>query len=328
MQAMNEFDFITKYLAGLAGPEGLDLLDDAALWTPPAGLSAVISTDTLVEGVHFPDGKFDSELAQKLIRVNISDIVAKGADPIGYSLSLTINENVSEMALESFCAGLASDQDEYGLKLWGGDTTQTSGPNVLTITIFGTVPSGAMVKRSGAQVGDVLCVTGCIGDSYLGLKTLLKQIEIGVIETDIAHWLQAYHVPRPAFKLRRGIRTLATAALDVSDGLIADAQHLSKASNVAVIINLNEIPVSPSTQTWLDGQPNRITALKSLATGGDDYQVLAAMNPSKFDELRHISVTCGVRLTKVGRIEQGNGIRIKDKNGEQIAVERHGYTHF
>ncbi|NNC37609.1 MAG: thiamine-phosphate kinase [Hyphomonadaceae bacterium] len=325
---MNEFEFIQKHLSGLAGPQGLGLLDDAAQWSPPRGLEAIISTDTLVEGVHFPDKKFDAQLAQKLIRVNISDIIAKGADPIGYMLSLSLNEKVSEANIFAFCSGLAIDQQEYGLKLWGGDTTRTPGPNVLTITIFGTTPTGKMVARAGAQPGDLLCVSGYIGEAYLGLKTHLKQMDTGKFEAECAQWLAKYHVPQPAFELRHGIQQLASAALDISDGLVADAEHLAKASNVKLLIDIENIPVSDETRTWLRTQSDQNMAKVQLATGGDDYQILAAVNPNNFDKIRAISKDCGIQFTKIGRIEQGAGVLVLDKNGNEITVDQPGYTHF
>ena len=325
---MNEFDFIHTYLAGLAGPEGLELRDDVAVWSPPVGKDAVISTDALVEGVHFPTGKFDSQLAQKLIRSNVSDIVAKGADPLGYVLSLTLNEQITQAQLGDFCQGLANDQHKYGLKLWGGDTTRTSGPIVLSVTIIGTVSAGKVVKRSTAQPGDILCVTGTIGEPHLGLKFASNQMDSATSEKHRKDWLQAYHVPNPPYGLRHSIRSCASAALDVSDGLIADAGHLAKASNISLTLNLFDMPISPASTDWVARQDDPTHAMTALATGGDDYQVLLTVNPVKCDELLSISTTCDIKLTKVGSVDKGEGIKVLDKKGRSLAIDKPGYTHF
>lgn len=315
---MGEFEFIAEYLARIAGPEALDLKDDVAIWTPPSGLDVVISMDTLVEGVHFPNGKFDGELAQKLIRVNVSDVVAKGADPVGYFLSLCLPSNISSSALEDFCSGLECDQNLYGMKLWGGDTTRSDGVCVLSATIIATLPSHKTVRRSGAQPGDVLCVSGTIGDAYLGL-----QIVQGGLDEQM-HWLQRYHVPDPPYALRAQMRTYASAALDVSDGLIADARHLAKASNVGLEIDLQAIPVSEITRVWLSEQKDEIQARISLATGGDDYQVLLALSPTHYQQAVHANMP----ITKIGIVTKGADVVCHDGQGNEIAVQKTGYTHF
>ena len=325
---MNEFDLISTYLADLAGPEGLGLIDDAANWSPPAGFDAVISSDTLVEGVHFPIGKFDAALAQKLIRVNISDLVAKGADPEGYLLSLTLNEETTQSQIASFCQGLAKDQKNFGFKLWGGDTTRTSGPNVLSITIIGTVPKGKMVRRSGAKPDDIVCVTGHIGCAYLGLKIVLKQYNNEFNESVASYFSMAYHIPNPPFVFRHGIRSLASSSLDISDGLVADAGHLAKASKVSVSIDIGAIPLSRESSKWVAEQEDQIAARLALATGGDDYQALLTVDPANLDEILVISRACDVNLTLIGSVSSGEGVRVQDENGEIIEVKTPGFTHF
>ena len=325
---MNEFEFIQSQLTGLAGPEGLDLRDDVALWSPPVGQDVVISTDTIVEGVHFPKGKFDAQLAQKLIRVNVSDVVAKGADPLGYSLSLSLNADVSSEKLKSFCHGLAQDQDEYGLKLWGGDTTRTLGPNVLTITIIGTVPQGKMVSRSGAQAGDILCLLGPIGDAHIGLKVSQKQLCNGLSETEISYLTERYQVPTPPFEMRHVIRRFANAALDVSDGLIADAGHIANASNVRLDIMLDQIPISEAVANWLATQPDELKSRIALATGGDDYTVLMCVALKNAKKLDVEADSLGYKIKKIGLVSSGAGVRALTENGDLIPIENPGYTHF
>ncbi|PHR56807.1 MAG: thiamine-phosphate kinase [Robiginitomaculum sp.] len=315
---MGEFEFIANYLAKIAGAEALDLKDDIALWTPPRDTQAVISMDTIVEGVHFPNGKFDAQLAQKLIRVNVSDIIAKGADPIGYFFSLCTSSTITDENLKSFCEGLAKDQAKYGLKLWGGDTTHINGPCVLTLTIIGTVPTHCAVLRSGASVGDILCVTGTIGDAYLGLKC-----EFGTLAPN-ATLQTVYHVPQPPYVLRENIRKFASAALDISDGLIADAGHLANASNVGLEIDISAVPLSKHAQEWLIAQENENLARLELATGGDDYQVLMSMSGRQYQ----LAVSVGMPITKIGCAVERTGVVCHDDQGNTLEITTPGYTHF
>jgi len=336
---MDEFDFIAKYLSALAGPEGLDLKDDVAVWKVPKGLEVVISMDTLVAGVHFPDiedgGKFDAQTAEKLIRVNISDLVAKGADPVGYFLSLALSEHVDEEALKDFCQGLASAQSYYGIKLWGGDTTRTKGRNVLTVTMVGTVPIGKTVLRAGAQIGDLICVTGHIGDSYLGLKTVLNQMDGFGSQSE--YWENAYYLPNPPFALRRAVRKYATAALDISDGLLADAGHIADVSGVGMDIFLTTIPLSAASTRWVLGEADHQKARAELATGGDDYQILMCVSERKISALKKQAAKAGIVLTVIGKVTDvsscsggsgGSGVKCRDSQGNEVAVSKPGYTHF
>ena len=323
---MNEFDFITENLASLAGPEGLGLKDDAANWTPASGCDAVITMDTMCEGVHFPHGKFDAELAQKLIRVNVSDLTAKGADPAGYFLSLGLPSGVSEHDLADFCAGLSKDQDKYGLKLWGGDTVHTGGLSVLTLTMIGTVPSGEMVGRSGAKIGDIVCVTGSIGGGFLGLAA--EQGRLTLSGSENAALLSAYHLPEPPYAIRSLIRKFASAALDISDGLAADAGHIAKTSGVKLALNLAEMPTLEATQTWLGMQSDKDKALSALASGGDDYQSLICTAPENFRAFAAEAKAAGIGLTKIGSIKQGQGVVCYGENDRPIHLSKSGYTHF
>jgi thiamine-monophosphate kinase len=320
---MDEFAFIAQYLAGIAGPEALDLKDDAALWSPPKGMDAVMSLDTIIEGVHFPVGKFDAEIARKLLRVNISDMVAKGAKPLGYLLSLTLPKSLDIASLESFCAGLAQDQHEFDVRLWGGDTTRSIHDNcVLSITMIGALPVGQIVRRAGAHIGDAIYVSGHIGEAYLGLKIIKNQIDMKAYETD--GWLEKYHIPCPPFAQIEFIRRYASAALDISDGLVADAQHLADQSNMCLEIDLREIPLSEATQSWLADQPDTNNALVKLVTGGDDYQVLMCAPKSLAEHTKYVNSG----FTKIGRVTQGNGVKTTGCNGKLVEISQKGYTHF
>ena len=323
---MDEFGFIANFLSGLSGPEGLSLKDDAAVWTPPKGFDAVISMDTQVEGIHFPDGKFDTETAEKLVRVNISDLIAKGADPAGYFLSLALSEDINKDALENFCQGLASAQSIYNIKLWGGDTTRTKNKNVLTITMIGTLPKGKTVQRSGAKPDDLVCVTGTIGDSYLGLKTALKQVNADTSQAK--YWRHAYHIPNPPFGMRMAIRKYAAAAIDISDGLIADAGHICDVSGVGMDIFLTTVPLSSASTRWVLGEKKHLNARLQLATGGDDYQVLMCVSKRNISGLKRQANKLGIPLTVIGKVTQAQGVTCKDSQGNEIEVKEPGYTHF
>ncbi len=323
---MDEFGFISQVLSQLAGPEGLALKDDAALWSPPKGQQAVINLDTLVEGVHFPLGKFDHRLAEKLLAVNVSDLTAKAATPLGYLLSLSLGKNVTEDGLFDFCNGLARAQSHYGVKLWGGDTTRSSGETNLSLTLIGTVESGKMLKRSGARPGDLLCVTGTIGDAWLGLQCV--QDKMNATQAKTRSWLERYFTPEPPFELAGGLGKYASAALDVSDGLVADAGHLAQVSGVGVEIYLTTLPLSSDASGWLLCQEDHIEARLKLATGGDDYQCLFAIKPSKLSRLQKLARQAGIRITTIGKITKGQGVRCLDSIGRDIPVETPGYSHF
>jgi len=325
---MNEFGLIEKYLQPLSGAEALDLKDDAAVWSAPPDKDIVISTDTLVEGIHFPRGKIDAAIAHKLLAVNVSDLTAKGADLEGYFLNLTLPESLSRENLLEFCGGLLNLQEEYGLKLWGGDTTKTPNACVLSLTMIGTVPRAKTVLRSGAQPGDVLAVTGTIGDGYLGLQ-IVQQNDVGNLgEASVQFLKDAYHLPDPPYELRHLLRKYATAALDISDGLVADAGHMAKASNVGLEINLHDIPISNAGQKWLSTLENQIQGTIDLATGGDDYEVLASIPKKNWNYFKADAKKLDISVTQIGLVYEGEGVIVLNDDGEEISIKNAGYTHF
>ena len=323
---MGEFEFIQDLLADLAGPEGLGLQDDVAIWSPPRGQDAVITTDTIVEGVHFPAGKFDFELAQKLLRVSVSDLTAKGADPIGYFLSLSLPPWVKPADLEAFTDGLSNDQAWYGMSLWGGDTTSTKKTCVLSATMIGVVPKDKAVLRSRARVGELLCVSGTIGDAYLGLQSVMKVPAFDDLQTK--DWEQAYHVPSPPFALRKAIQKHVSAAVDVSDGLLADAAHIATASGVGIDVFLSSVPASLPTRAWLLAQPDIQKARLALATGGDDYQTLLSVPQHMLIKLQKTFKAENIDLTVIGKVTDTEKLRCLDDLGREIEVESKGYQHF
>ena len=254
---MDEFDFIRDVLTPLAGPEGLRLRDDAAVFTPSSGYDLVITKDAMVEGVHFPNGHYGGDVAEKLLRVNLSDLVAKGAHPLGYLLSLAISKPVTEQDLRGFAQGLRDVQQAYDFALWGGDTVSTSGPFSISATFIGQVPSGQMVKRSGAQVGDDVWVTGTIGDSYLGLQNILGHaLKPAPTSEQLWHWEEAYLRPEPRLLMRKIFREYASASLDVSDGFLADVAHLASASGVSLALCIDDVPISKASSCLLYTSPS------------------------------------------------------------------------
>lgn len=323
---MGEFDFIAEYLAPLAGPQGLGLLDDVALYTPPPGRDLVLTKDTLVEGVHFPKGAWGADTAEKLLRVNLSDLAAKGASPQGYLLSLSLPPGFDGNWGKGFALGLGAVQSEFGFTLWGGDTTSTPGPLTVSATFIGSVPSGAIVRRSGAKPGDSVMASGTIGDAVLGLDVALGRKISAASGEALWHWENAYHRPQPRLALRGVLRDHASAALDISDGLIADAGHLAKASGIGIEIKAAQVPLSTATRLWTLSQSDKGAALKRLLTGGDDYEILfttadagAAMAAAK---------AAGVEVSEIGRVLGGQGVKCLGADGAPWSFERAGYRHF
>lgn len=332
---MSEFDFIRDHLAPLAGPEGLGLLDDAAVLTPPAGHDLVLTKDTMVEGVHFPKGAWGADTAERLIRTNLSDLAAKGAEPLGYLLSLAFPRDMNPAYRAAFAKGLESAQAIFPpLMLWGGDTVITDGPMVVSATLIGTVPHGAMLTRSGATVGDDIWISGHIGDSAMGLKHVLSQrIDPPPTGADIWLWEEAYLRPEPRLLLRGILREHATACADVSDGLLADAAHIGRASGVSLSITFGHVPLSNATQRWVFGQEDVVAAKAALLSAGDDYELVFTAPQSARGHLQRAKIqggsTTALPLTRIGRVEAGKaGAILRGKDGESMDIEAAGYKHF
>lgn len=330
---MNEFDWIETYLKPLAGPEGLELLDDAALLKTKPHQDLVLTQDTLIEGVHFSEGEYGAGTAERLMIVNLSDLAAKGARPLGYLLSVTwprhLQGSLLKKWMEGFCKGLESQQNTYDFKLFGGDTVKTSGPMTVSATFIGTVPENGMVKRSGAKIGDDVWVTGTIGDAHLGL--LLSQdtkqlFEHGPKPDDLWTWEEAFRHPIPRLLFRKVLRKYATACADISDGLLSEAKHIAKASGTSLSIHLADMPLSKASQAWCDFKSPEDRRLK-LATGGDDYELLFTVPTENAELMVRASQKLGIPVTKVGQVGSGKGLDCIGLEGTSIVPRRLGYSH-
>ena len=262
-------------------------------------LDLVVTKDAIVEGVHFPVGERPELVARKLVRVNLSDLAAKAAEPFGCFLAVAWPTSIGPSEREAFASGLGEDLKAFGVGLLGGDTVSTPGPFTASLTALGWVPEGGMVRRAGARVGDVIAVSGTIGDGALGLLAARGEIE------DADGWLAGrYRLPSPRLELREILLGSATAAADVSDGLVADVGHIAAASGVRVSLDLDRIPLSKAAGRWLETQPDRTAGLVRLATGGDDYEVVAAFGtiPEGFTEIGRVSAGAGVEVSVDGRV--------------------------
>ena len=320
-----EFETIRRLLAPLAHPEwGRGLLDDVAVVPSRPGYDLVLTKDSIVEGVHFLAEDPLDTVAQKLLRVNLSDLAAKGAEPFGYLLGCFWSSRCGWPERKAFAAGLERDQTEFGVALLGGDTVTTSGPASFSLTLLGWMPKGRTVGRDGARPGDVVLVTGTIGDGYLGLQAAKGLIALAPerMMTLIDH----YRAPMPRTAFAEHIRDLATAAIDVSDGLVADLGHLAAASGVALEINLEALPVSAAGMAWLEGRVDSQDARIQLATGGDDYQIAFTAAADDEAALRRAADAQHLRLTTLGRVVEGTGVTVLSAGGV-IDIPHPGWTH-
>lgn len=311
-QPEGEFDFIAQRLRPLAREEGaFSLTDDAATLSPTPGHELVITADTLVAGTHFRDSDPIDLVAQKALLVSLSDLAAKGAVPRCYFLQVVWPKGLSAQARHKFVDGLALVQERYGISVMGGDTTSAHGPLTISVTMIGQVPTGRMLKRSGAKPGDDLWITGMIGDAALALIH------------DDDEFQQLYLLPDPPVLFGTGLGDLASAALDVSDGLVADASHLAGQSGCTIEIDANLIPISEAARPLLCQETWR-----TILTGGDDYQILFSAPPDKASDINQLAEETGITVTRIGSIINGDGLVKVLLNGEELNVGRGGYTHF
>jgi thiamine-monophosphate kinase len=307
----------------------LELTDDAALLTPPAGHDLVLTADALIGGVHFfPEDAADM-VAKKALRVNLSDLAAKGARPVGFLVTLALPKSVPESWVELFARGLGSDAEQYGCPLFGGDSVRTSGPIAISITAMGSVPSNTMVRRSGAQVGDIVMVTGTIGDAALGLE--LRDIVTAAKRWRLDnkynyHLIRRYLLPQPRNALAEAIRLNANAAMDVSDGLVGDLGKLCDVSGVSAEIEVARVPLSEAAASVVGLEP---AAIEKVLTGGDDYEIVCTIPPDRLETFRAAARVGRVQVTEIGRI---TGVRTPPRfvgpDGKTVVFKSTSFSHF
>jgi thiamine-monophosphate kinase len=327
---MGEFDIIAKYFAPLSQGEtgAFGLTDDAAVLPIKAGHQLVTTSDCLISGVHFFKTDPPSTIARKVLGVNLSDIASMGASARSYTLAAAWPRTLEETWIEAFAEGLDSAQTEWGVTLVGGDTVATDGPLTLTITAFGEIESGTALTRSGAEPGDIIYVSGTIGDAALGLLESLQ--ELGNVSNDFsAYLIDRYRCPQPRVQLGPQILGLANSAIDISDGLIADLSHITHASKVSALINADQIPLSIAASEIVK---NSAHYFETIVSGGDDYEILFTAPADNTAAIEALAMRLHLALTPIGTLTKPGGepeVTMVDHDGQDIALPQNsGYQHF
>lgn len=308
-------------------PGALGLADDAAVLTPPPGCDLVLTTDGVIAGVHFfPDDPPDT-IGRKALRMNLSDLAAKGAQPAGFLLSIALPPGIDEAWLTAFAAGLGEDAQQYKCPLLGGDTDHTPGPISVSITAFGTVPQGKIVRRSTAKVDDLIVVTGTIGDAALGV--LLRRDagfaqRLRLSEASSAQLQHRYLLPQPRNTVSAAVLQHASAAMDVSDGLAGDLAKLCRTSGVAAEVDVAQVPLSEAVRAVVAADP---ALLETALSGGDDYEILLTLPPERLESFRAAAMETGVAATEIGNIVAGQGARFM-RAGKALNFARSSFSHF
>jgi thiamine-monophosphate kinase len=321
---------IARYFRPLAKHPGtFEFRDDAAAITPPPGHDLVLKTDGLIEGVHFFSDDPADSVGRKALRVNLSDLAAKGATPLGFLLAIALPKGFSEDWLADFTRGLGADADAFRCPLLGGDTDSTPGPTSISISAFGTLPTGTMVRRHGAKPGDHVFVTGTIGDAALGLYARVDAsapAQWGLDDAMRDHLVSRFRLPQPRNALAEVVRAHASAAMDVSDGLAADLAKLCGVSGVSADIEVARVPLSDAAARALATDDGLI---EPILTGGEDYEILCAVAPGSVAVFEAGAAAAGVPVTGIGRVAMGDAApRFLDRAGRTLAFGRAGYSHF
>jgi len=322
MPGLDEFGLIAELFAPLAQGHGgaFSLTDDCALFPGPAGRQWAVTKDALVAGVHFlPDDPPDL-IARKLVRVNLSDLAAMGAKPCFLLLAICLPKQTTSDWLHGFTAGLKADAAEFGFALIGGDTVATPGPLTLSLTAIGELPESQALRRSTARSGDDIWVSGTIGDAAFGLLAALGRL-------DSPKLLDRYRLPRPRVTLGPRLLGLATAGMDISDGLLGDLGHICETSHLAAEIESEAVPLSPEVQAAIAMGAGQ--GLATALTGGDDYELLFTADPSRREEIRALGQSLDLRLSLIGRmIAGGPSVTVRDGRGHAVPIQQGGYKHF
>ncbi|MDJ1156930.1 thiamine-phosphate kinase [Chelatococcus sp. SYSU_G07232] len=327
-ERLSEDELIARLFAPIAGAGAFSLKDDAARLQPPEGQDLVLTADALVAGVHFFATDPAGSVARKALRVNLSDLAAKGADPLGFLITVALPPDWTVDWLAAFAAALGEDAHRYHCPLLGGDTVRTPGPLTLSVTAFGALPTGRMVTRLGARPGDRILVTGTIGDASLGLALRSEPTSAWanvLSPAEKAHLADRYLQPEPRCLFARAIRDHANAAMDVSDGLVGDLAKLLKASGVSGELDLDAVPLSAAARAAIGARPQ---LLETAVTGGDDYEILCTVPEGRLTSLRAAADAAGVALSVIGEVQAGKGeLAIRDQRGPR-QFGRQSFSHF
>lgn len=321
---------IIRVLAPLAAgyPGAFGLKDDCALIAPRAGTELVLKTDPVAEGVHFLADDAPEDIAWKALAVNVSDLAAKAARPLGYLMALSFPEPPAMAWLTRFAAGLAEAQARFGCHLIGGDTDRRPGPVTITITVVGEVEQGRMVRRGAARPGDALVVSGTLGDAALSLA-LTKEPALakawGLSAAEAEHLQRRYARPLPRLALGEALRRHASAAMDISDGLAKDLGRMCAASGCGAHVRLADLPLSSAAAKALAADAG---LAQRIAAGGDDYEVLAAVPSTRAADFTAAALAAGVAVTRIGGTVSGAGVAIEGADGRALDLDRPGWDHF
>jgi len=320
-----EDNLIARFFGPIAtDPGALGLTDDAAFIKPPPGTEMVLKTDAIVGGIHFFPDDPASAVAQKALRVNLSDLAAKGARPLGFLVSLALPKEIDEAWLSGFASGLREDAATYKCPLFGGDTVRSPGSIMVSVATFGSVPDGRMVKRAGAKAGDHVFVTGTIGDAALGLR-LRQGADWPLGDKQREHLLSRYLLPRPRNALAQAVLDYASSAMDVSDGLAGDLAKLCRVSKVAAAIDVSRVPLSAAAQAAI---AHDAALLEPALTGGDDFEILCTVPPQNVDRFRVAAMMAKTAVTGIGTIADGEGAVFRTQDGAEMQFSRASFSHF
>jgi thiamine-monophosphate kinase len=331
MPRPSEDELIAAYFAPLAGPGGLMLRDDAAVLTPEPGHDIVATKDIVISGVHFFEDDPPGAIARKALRVNLSDLAAKAAKPLGFLLGLALPDDWTADWLAAFAEGLGADCAAYQCPLLGGDTVRTPGPLTLSVTAFGAVPSQKMILRGGVAAGDLLYVSGTIGDGALGLRLRLDAHRdrpwIAAADEEAAGYLsQRYLLPQPRLALREALLASAHAAMDISDGLVGDLTKMLRLTGVTAEIEAAKIPLSDAARDVLALEPD---LLEPILTGGDDYEILCAVPPERGADFEALAAKAEIRASIIGMAKAGHAPpAFKDAEGRNLCFAQSSFRHF
>jgi thiamine-monophosphate kinase len=325
---LGEFDLIARYFAPLATkPGAFALTDDGALFDVPEGQACVVTTDAMVAGVHFFESGGPLNLGWKVLAVNLSDLAAMGAEPLGYTLDFALPRDWPQDRVESwlpqFAQGLMDCQMRFQTSLLGGDTVSTTGPLTLAVTAFGSVPKDQVLRRNGAKVGDSIWVSGTIGDAALAVK--VRHGWAPPANLTLSYADMRLDMPFPRVALGKALRGIATAALDISDGLAADLGHICMASQVGAEISFDEIPLTTEMRSFVEAAPELV---QTILAGGDDYELVFTAPAEAEAAIRDASKKTLSPVYCIGRIVDGSGVRIAGPDGQPITLDRLGFAHF